>query len=227
MREFYEHFYAATEQSHAHACFCEHAFGRNLCQHGFADMIQLDALIAAIDPKPGDRWLDLGCGNGMIAEYISDTTGAHVTGLDYIETAIAQAQARTTAKADRLAFAVGDINALALPPATFDAIIAIDTIYFSNDYPATIRSLLRGLRSGGHLAFLYGHGILPGDMVTDFPLEKLEPTQTPLALALKANGVAFTVQEFTEEEYRLAQRRIQVLTALATDFQAEGIMFIY
>jgi len=29
--------------------------------------------------------LDLGCGNGLIAEYVSDRTGAHITGLDYAE----------------------------------------------------------------------------------------------------------------------------------------------
>lgn len=72
MRAFYERFYAATAQSRAHALFCERAFGRNLCQHGFADMAQRDALIAAIQPGPAHHLLDLGCGNGMIAEYISD-----------------------------------------------------------------------------------------------------------------------------------------------------------
>lgn len=227
MRDFYERFYAAAAQSHAHACFCEHALGRNLCQHGFADMVQLDALIAAIDPAPGDHWLDLGCGNGMIAEYISDTTGAHVTGLDYIATAIVQAQARTAAKADRLTFVAGDINDLVLSPTTFDAIIAIDSIYFSNDYGATIRCLVQALRPGGHLAFFYAHGILPGDSIADFPMETLAPDRTPLAQALKANGLTFTVQDFTDEEYRLAQRRIQILTALAAEFEAEGLMFIY
>ena len=29
-----------------------------------------------------DRVLELGCGNGLITEYISDTAGAHITGLD-------------------------------------------------------------------------------------------------------------------------------------------------
>ena len=117
MRDFYERFYAVVNQSQAHARFCERAFGRNLCQHGFADMAQLDALIAALQPTSQHHLLDLGCGNGMIAEYISDVTDAHVTGLDYIPTAIAQAQARTAAKADRLTFQVGDINALAPPAA--------------------------------------------------------------------------------------------------------------
>lgn len=227
MQEFYERFYTAVNTSPAHAHFCERAFGRNLCQHGFADMGQLAALLAALQPTPQHRLLDLGCGNGLIAEYISDMTGAHVTGLDYSEVAIQQAQARTATKADRLAFLVGDINALALRPATFDAILAIDTIYFSNDYAATIQQLLKALRPGGHLAFFYAHGIMPGMTVADFQPETLAPERTPLGLALQANSLPFTTQDFTEEEYRLAQLRKQVLTELEPDFQAEGLMFIY
>ncbi len=38
----------------------------------------------ALRLRSGDRVLDLGCGNGMIAEYISDRAAAHVMGLDYI-----------------------------------------------------------------------------------------------------------------------------------------------
>ena len=88
MRDFYERFYRAVAGSPAHATFCERVFGRNLCQHGFADMAQLDALIAAVQLQPGQAGLDLGCGNGMIAEYIADRTGASMTGLDFIPQAI-------------------------------------------------------------------------------------------------------------------------------------------
>jgi hypothetical protein len=44
MREFYERFNSVVGTSPAHARFCERAFGANLCQHGFADMEQLEAL---------------------------------------------------------------------------------------------------------------------------------------------------------------------------------------
>jgi cyclopropane fatty-acyl-phospholipid synthase-like methyltransferase len=227
MRNFYERFYGATPHSHAHAQFCERAFGRNLCQHGFADMRQLDALIDAVQPCPQHHLLDLGCGNGMIAEYINERSGAHVTGLDYIPAAIQQAQARTTTKADRLSFLVGDINALDLPAAAFNAIISIDTIYFSNDYTTTIRQLMAALRPGGRLAFFYTYGWEPGMASAAFPQETLAPEQTPLALALQANGLAFTTQDFTLEDYRLAQLRKQVLTELQEAFATEDLMFIY
>ena len=54
-----------------------------------------DHLIQASGMGPSSRVLDLGCGNGMIAEYLSDQSGAHVTGIDFIPKAIQDARART------------------------------------------------------------------------------------------------------------------------------------
>jgi len=227
MRDFYERFYRAVAGSPAHAAFCERVFGRNLCQHGFADMAQLDALIAAAQLQPGQAGLDLGCGNGLIAEYIADRTGATITGLDFIPQAVADAQARVAAKADRLSFMVGDINALDLPPAAFDVIISIDTIYFSNDYPATIRELGGALRPGGRLAFLYSHGREPWVPLAEFDAGTLPPDKTPLAAALQANGYTFVTQDFSADDYCLARLRKQVLAELKPQFAAEEIMFIY
>ncbi|MFN8486185.1 MAG: class I SAM-dependent methyltransferase [Caldilineaceae bacterium] len=227
MRDFYEHFYRVVQQSPVHAAFCTQSFGMNLCQHGFADLAQLQALLTQSQLSPGKRLLDLGCGNGRIAEYISDQTGAQVTGLDYIPEAIRQAQARTAVKRERLTFAVGDINALDLPTATFDAIISIDTIYFSNDYPATISQLARALRPGGQLFFFYSYGWEPGMAVGGFPSETLQPDQTPLASALQANRLCFTTQDFTAEDCRMAQQRKAILEKLKPQFEAEGIQFIY
>lgn len=227
MRDFYEHFYAAIEQSQAHAAFCERVFGRNLGQHGFADMEQVDALIAVAQPGPNSRLLDLGCGDGRIAEYISDLTGAHVTGLDYIPAAVERARRRTAAKADRLTFVVGDMNALDLPSAAFDTIVSIDTIYFSDEYARTIRQLLDALRPDGALAILYAHGREPWVPVEEFPAQTLPPDCTPLAQALAANGLSFQTWEFTAADYRLALRRMDVLTELRPQFEAEGNLFIY
>ena len=53
------------------------------------------------------RVLDVGCGNGKIAEYISDLTQASVTGIDYVPEAISHAQERTAEKRGRLSFIFG------------------------------------------------------------------------------------------------------------------------
>lgn len=227
MREFYDAFYERAAQSAVHAIFCTRCFGRNLCQHGFADMVQLDALLHLVNLRPGHRALDLGCGNGLMAEYMADCTGAHVTGLDYIPTAIQQAQERTAAKRAQLDFIVGDINALALPSHAFDVISAIDTLYFSQDCTATIGQLCQALRPGGQLALFFAHGWLPWLAVEAFDPATLAPDQTPLGRALQAHGLAFTVQDFTVADYQLAQLRTQVLAELKPQFEAENLMFLY
>ena len=102
MKDFYTAFYAAVEYSPAHALFCERVFGRNLSQHRFADLRQLELLLQAVPIISDQKVLELGCGNGLVSEYLSDRTGAHVTGLDYIPGAVDQARRRTAVKSNRL-----------------------------------------------------------------------------------------------------------------------------
>ena len=66
MFDFYTCFYQAVASSAANAEYCERVYGRNLCQHGFADLAHLDHLIQVSGISAGTRVLDLGCGNGMI-----------------------------------------------------------------------------------------------------------------------------------------------------------------
>jgi SAM-dependent methyltransferase len=227
MREFYERFYARVPASPVHALFCERAFGLDLGQHGFADLAQLDALVQAADLGPGKRALDLGCGDGRIAEYVSDRTGAYVTGLDYVPGAIRLARARTAARPDRLSFVVGDLNTLDLPARQFDAILSIDTIYFSQDYARTIGQLAAALRPGGRMVFLYSYGWEPGAPPEAFGVATLAPERTPLAGALRANGLDVCTQDWTAADCRLARSRRQILEELEPRFRAEGLDFVY
>lgn len=227
MRDFYERFYALAPHSAAHGEFCRRVFGKNLCQHGFADMEQLQAVMDATHLRPKMTLLDVGCGVGMIAEYLSDSTGARVWGVDFIPQAIEQARARTEDKADRLAFEVADVNALELPQGVFDVVLSIDTLYFSADYIATLRALMGALRPGGQMALFYAHGRLPGVAPAAFPMETLHPQRTPLGEALVALDLPFTVRDFTEADERLARRRRDVLEDLHEQFVEEGLDFVY
>ncbi len=227
MQDFYNSFYSVAPHSLAHHAFCERVFGKDLCQHGFANMEQLDLLLQVTGLTSGQRAFDLGCGNGMISEYLSDRSGAHITGLDFIPIAISQAVERTRGKSDRLAFVVGDINQLELPNKSFDVIFSIDSIYFSDDYAATIRELKEALAPGGRMGILYSHGREPWVPVDEFPKKSLPPDRTPLAEALKENNLSFCTTDLTAQDYALAIKRKAILPELKPQFEVEGIMFIY
>ncbi len=77
------------------------------------------------------------------------------------------------------------------------------------------------------MAIFFSHGREPWVPVEQFPAETLAADRTPLAEALKANGLSFRTWDFTGDEYRLARRRVEVLTELKPRFEEEGILFIY
>ncbi len=227
MKDFYNAFYATLEHSQAHQLFCERTYGKDLGQHGFADMEQLELLLKVTHLGPGQRALDLGCGDGRMAEYLSERSGAHFTGLDYIPQAIQHAQQRTAAKADQLDFVVGDINQLALPAAAFDLILSVDTLYFSEDYAATLAALKKALKPGGQLAIFFSYGREPWVPLEQFPRDCLSADKTPLAVALQATGLTFSTWNLTIQDYAQALRRKAALEDLKPLFEADNALFIY
>jgi ubiquinone/menaquinone biosynthesis C-methylase UbiE len=227
MSDFYARFYAALPYSLAYAELCRRAFGRDLGQHGFASMTQLDALIEASGLAPGQHGLDLGCGDGRTTGYIADCTGAQMTGLDFSAEAIANARARTEKRADRLQFVTGDMACLAslFPPRSFDAVISIDTLYFT-PLDDTLRQIASLLRPGGRIVILYSHGADPSCPIEVFPRATLPPDNTPVAMSLQRLGLPYHTQDFTADDYRVAQRMKQAVTDLHEAFEAEGNLFL-
>jgi ubiquinone/menaquinone biosynthesis C-methylase UbiE len=219
----YQEYFAEAPCSPAYARFCEQLYGRYLCQAGFSDMAQFQALLDTVRLGPNSRALDLGCGVGLIAEYISDVTGARVWGLDYSPEAIAQAQARTREKEQRLSFQLGNLDDLPYPPRAFDTLIAIDTLYMPNDLDHTLAQMQELLVPGGQMALFYQHMLWSAQDSR----ETLRAEQTPLGQALQAAGLSFGVQDFSAATYELLQRKRQIAEAMKADFQAEGRLFLY
>ncbi len=87
---------------------------------------------------------------------------------------------------------MGDINQLALPAAAFDLILSVDTLYFSEDYAATLAALKKALKPGGQLAIFFSYGREPWVPLEQFPRDCLSADKTPLAVALQATGLTFS-----------------------------------
>lgn len=220
-RYIYDRLYAEAAESAAHAAFCERVYGRDLCQQGMADMEQLQVLTDVLGLCSGTRVVDLGCGCGRIAEYLSDQSGAHVTGIDISPVGIHQAQARTAQKWDRLAFQVGNIQLLDLDPGSFDRAILVDALYF-----CTARQVLQEIKRlvtpGGQAGLFFSQWIEPGE-----PQERLRPEGTVLARALGASGLTFWTWDFSAQEIAHWKRKLDVLAKMGPAFEAEDKMWLY
>lgn len=213
---YYQMFYTTARASAVYSVFCEKVFGHDLCQDGQTDMVSLDHLLALLNLREGDRVLDVGCGAGMISEYISDETGAHVTGIDYSARAINEANARTTAKRHRLDFTQGNFNTLDLEAASYNAVISIDTLYWASDLEATLSRLLWSLKPGGQMGIFMNHHAEQSDP------DLLAVENSDTFRALRSLNLPVNTFDYTQNVKRYWRRVYSVVTELKGDFESEG-----
>jgi len=114
--------------------------------------------------------LDLGCGTGIAARVIARRPGfrGRVHGIDLSPHLVAEATRLAEAEglAERLSFAVGDVQALDRPPRSVDAVVAHTLFSHLADPAATLAEIVRVLRPGGVV------GIFDGDYASlTFELE--------------------------------------------------------
>jgi SAM-dependent methyltransferase len=219
----YREFYTSAPRSPAYARFCEQLYGRYLCQANFSDMAQLARLLEVLALRPGETALDLGCGIGLISEYLAQASGANCFGIDYCPDAIAQALERTSAMRKKLNFAVQNLDTLDFPPAAFDALVAIDTLYMPNDLDATLRKMAGLLKPGGRMGIFYSTAVwdVGGDRA------RLEAARTPLAEALARVGLPYRCWDYSAATALHLQRKHAIGRALHDDFAAEGHLALY
>jgi ubiquinone/menaquinone biosynthesis C-methylase UbiE len=223
MSKGYDDLLSRTGASKAYSVFCERVFGKDLSQFNVLDMEQLSTLIEKLNLKHGETALDLGCGNGRVAEYISDATGAKMTGLDFASELIKTSQQRTVGKKNRLTYIVGNMDELSFGEGSFDAIISIDTLYFVDSIDGTIKELKRLLKpTTGRLAIFYDQSVNP-----DESRDILLPENTKVGKALRNNGLTYQAVDFTSNSRQIWIREIQAAEELKEQFVKEGNTDIY
>jgi ubiquinone/menaquinone biosynthesis C-methylase UbiE len=110
------------------------------------------ALGEALGPQRGERWLDVGCGAGNLAE-LAAGAGACVTGIDLSPRLIEVAKGRAEAGGYDIEYRVGDAENLEVGDGSFDKVVSSVAMIFAPDHDAAARELARVTRSGGRLAF--------------------------------------------------------------------------
>jgi ubiquinone/menaquinone biosynthesis C-methylase UbiE len=102
---------------------------------------------------PAARVLDVGCGPGSLARYLS-RDGHTVTGIDADPLMIDRAQELATDRAGSVNFEVGNVQQLRFDPATFDVALATNVIFLIPDPLAGLKEMARVVRPGGSVAML-------------------------------------------------------------------------
>jgi SAM-dependent methyltransferase len=165
-----------------------------------AGEIFLDWLV----PRPGLRWIEVGCGTGAFTELLIRRCGpAEVQGIDPSEAQLVFARARP---ATRMAqFHQGDAHTLAFPEHGFDAAVMALVIFFVPDPALGVAEMVRVVRPGGTVA-TYAWDLLGGG----FPLE-------PIWAEMRAMGRNPPIPPSAEAS------RMEALRSLWTDARLDAV----
>lgn len=155
-------------------------------------------VVALLAPQPGERILDVGCGDGVLTETIA-ATGASVVGVDAGPDMVAAARARgldaRVMDGHRLTFA-----------AEFDAVFSNAALHWMRNQDAVLAGIRRALKPGGRfVAEMGGHNNTAAMMVAisvalhrrGIEAHRHNPWYFPSAEAYRAKleRAGFTVRE--------------------------------
>ncbi len=116
---------------------------------GIADSIE--HCVARLNPRPGERILDLATGTGWTARVVA-RLGATVVGVDLGPSLVAAASERAKAEGLDIEYRVGDAESLPFADGEFDAVISTCGVMFATRPEAAAAELARVCRPGGRVA---------------------------------------------------------------------------
>ncbi|MBF6330386.1 methyltransferase domain-containing protein [Nocardia transvalensis] len=113
-----------------------------------------DLMISGLHAQPGQRMLDIGCGNGNPTLRLALTKDVSVVGITISRLQAEQAQARVAelGLAERAEFRLADAMDMPFPDASFDLAWALESMLHMPDRGRVLAEAARVLRPGGRLA---------------------------------------------------------------------------
>lgn len=131
----------------------------------FVNVLVWPATRELLAVRPGERVLDVACGNGLYALRLADLE-ARVVGFDFSAPLVGRARERAAAYGDRVAFLVVDATDAAalvgLGEGVFDAAVCNMALFDMADIVPLARGLARLLRPGGRFVFSVMHPCFNG-----------------------------------------------------------------
>ncbi|HTI49437.1 MAG TPA: methyltransferase domain-containing protein [Planctomycetaceae bacterium] len=110
-----------------------------------------ESLLKLLDPQPGERILDLGCGTGQLTTQIA-AAGAEVTGLDRSAEMLEQARRSYPA----IHFEQGDATAFSFAGPPFDAVFSNAVLHWVKPPEAAVARIRAALKPGGRFVAEFG-----------------------------------------------------------------------
>lgn len=109
-----------------------------------------DALCAALDPRAGQRVLDIACGSGNAA-LVAARRNCDVAGIDYVASLVERARVRAAAEGTAVDFREADAQKLPFPDASFDVVLSVFGVMFAPDQEKSAAEMLRVTKPGGRI----------------------------------------------------------------------------
>lgn len=182
-----------------------------------------DTLVGKVEPVDGERWLDLACGTGGVAERLA-RAGATVTGIDFAPSLVETARQRAAQEGLEIEYAVGDAESLdGSGDDAFDGVASAFGVMFAPDQRAAAGELARVVRPGGRIALA---NWLPDGMVGRMfrMLAEFQPPPPPDAGNPLAWGDETHVRELLDDAFELRFER-HVSTMVEESAEASWELF--
>jgi ubiquinone/menaquinone biosynthesis C-methylase UbiE len=118
--------------------------------------VVLPAGLRMLDPQPGERLMDLCCGQGVFSRLLAQSDAGQVVGIDASPALIEAARQR--AESPKLRYFVADARDLRdLASGTFDGVGCLMAVHDIDDIEAMFRSMAAALRPGGRAVLVFMH----------------------------------------------------------------------
>jgi len=126
----------------------------------FHQFLVRPAIEKILQLQPGQRILDIGCGNGLTCRRLA-SLGAKITGIDFASEMINNARKRTTANQELIEYQVLDATdeaaLLKLGENSFDAAVSAMALMDMAEIEPLFRALIKLIRPGGCFIFAVMH----------------------------------------------------------------------